>query len=52
MAAVAIVDVVGDFVFGLANGLTMGVLLSLSVGVCIKLPIVGLLGQGGGLSQM
>ena len=52
MAVVAIVDVVGDFVFGLANGLTMGVLLRLSVGVCIKLAIVGLLGQGGGVVWM
>ena len=49
MTVAAIVDFVRDFVFGLANGLTLGVSLRLSVGVCIELAFVGLLGQGGGL---
>ena len=53
MAVVAIEDVVGDFVFGLANGLTVGVVsLRLSVGVCIELANVGLLRQGGGFGWM
>ena len=49
MAFSAIVDVMVDFVFGLVNGLTVGVSLRLSVGVDIKLANVVFLGQGGGL---
>ena len=52
MAVAAIVDVVGDIVFGLADGLTVGVSLRLSVGVCIEFAIVSLLGQGGGIVWM